>query len=117
MKARDDRILHISGTRLWLVPVTVNAQHHRLQLVELPGLDPFVCDLDEDEYALVRAYPGEPFYCYRCRVSSEDANPQVAGLVRRGDAELLGVPPFGCLDTDAVAQLMFHGARQRLWRE
>ena len=117
MKLRDDQIHHIAGTRLWLVPVTVNARHHRLQVVELPGLDPFVCDLDQDEHALVRARPGEPFYCYRCRVSSNDANPHLAALVRRGDADLLGVPPFGCLDTDAVAQLMSRGSRQRPWRE
>jgi hypothetical protein len=116
MKA-NQQILHISGTDLWLVPVTVNPYDHRLQRVELPGLAPFVCDLDQDEYALVRAYPSKPFYCYRCRVSSEDANPHLAELVRRGDTELLGVPPFGCMDTDALAQLMYMGARQQFWRE
>jgi hypothetical protein len=117
MKQQDEQILQISGTRLWLVPVTENARDHRLQVVEFPGLDPFVCDLDQDEHALVRAFPGEPFYCYRCKVSSDDANLHVLKLVQRGDADLLGVPAYGCLDTDAVAQLMFHGARHRTWRK
>jgi hypothetical protein len=110
----DDEIRHIAGTDLWLVPVTVHVPHHRLQLVLFPGLAPIACDVDQDEYALVKAYPGKPFYCYRCRVSSDDANPHLAALVRRGDGDLLGVPPYGCLDTDAVAQLMLRRAQQAL---
>jgi hypothetical protein len=112
MHAGNEEIRHITGTDLWLVPVTVHAHPHRLQLVIFPGLAPIACDVDQDEHALVRAYPGKPFYCYRCRVSSEDANPHLAALVRRGDADLLGVPPFGCLDTDAVAQLMLRRTQQ-----
>ena len=112
---RDDEIRHISGTHLWLVPVTPGVEPHRHRVVRLPGLDPFVCDLDQDEYALVHAYPSKPFYCYRCHVSTEDANPHLAELVRRGDAELLGVPPYGCMDTAAVAQRMSQDARHYGW--
>jgi hypothetical protein len=43
--------------------------------LHLPGLDPIRVDSQRDEDARVWAWPGQPMYCYRCKVSSNDPNP------------------------------------------
>jgi hypothetical protein len=54
------------------------------------------------EDALVRAWPGEPMYCQRCKVSSKDSNPMLQVVPKF--PEPMGIPANGCEHIEAVRQ-------------
>ena len=101
MTIHSDSVELTDQPNLWRVP-PVRFGETRIIAQDLPGLDPAGVDLQRDEDALVRVWPGEPMYCYRCKVTSNDSNPMLREVPKF--AEPIGIPGRGCEHIDAVTQ-------------
>ena len=70
--------------------------------LDLPGLDTIRVDKQRDEDARVWAWPGQPMYCYQCKISSNDPNPLLDEVPKF--PEPMGITEKGCQHIDAVTQ-------------